>query len=175
MNPWTTPGILGSAFGNSSNGVSIGGSVGKDTYWTPEGSTTIEQAKQPNKDDYSTWNGDWLGYMEYKAAQGDVEWQEKLFNYYMSEQSAQNARDWTAKREDEAVQRFVKDAKAGGMNPYALLASGGNPIASSSSGNSYSGSQLTTREHQENTEAQAWFKSLLSLIPMFVFMAAAAL
>lgn len=137
-------------------------------------SSAVQEAQAKNN--YSNWNGDWLGYLTFMAEKGDSASQDKLFNYLMSEASADKARQWTADREDTQIQRWVADAKAGGINPYALLArAAGTPVSSSSSGIGYSGTQYTTQRHQEQTEAQGWLKSLVAMIPMIITIAAAAL
>lgn len=108
------------------------------------------------------YNGDWLGWLKAKAEAGDEAALDKLFNYYMSEGSAETARKWTADREDTAYQRLVSDMRAAGFNPYALLAQQGSPISSSSDGRSYSGTGFTTQRHNEETEKQNWSKTILS-------------
>lgn len=108
------------------------------------------------------YNGDWLGWLKTKAEAGDEAALDKLFNYYMSEGSAENARNWTASREDTAYQRLVADMKAAGFNPFALLAQQGSPISSASDGRSYSGTSFTTARHNEETEKTNWSKTILS-------------
>lgn len=134
-------------------------------------------SSSPDLSDYSNWNGDYMGYLTWMAENGDAAAQDKLFNYMMSEASADKARQWTADREDTAMQRFVKDFSAAGLNPYALLAAGSNsnPVTSSSSGNSYSGTQFTTQRHNKESEATTWLKTLVSIIPVVLAVAAAAL
>lgn len=101
---------------------------------------------------YSDYGGNWKQYLEDLVASGDSAAADKLIGYLMSEESAQTARDWTASREDTQYQRLVDDLKSAGINPYAILATAGSPVSSGSNGNSYSGSQFTTKHSQEESE-----------------------
>lgn len=110
---------------------------------------------------YGDYNGDWLQYLKDMAADGDEASIDRLMQYMMQEQSNQTARDWTANREDTAIQRFSADARAAGFNPQALLMQGGNPIASSSSGSSYSSNNyLNSYRYQSQTKI-AWASLIL--------------
>lgn len=106
----------------------------------------------------------WKEYLIERAQQGDEASLDKYLNFMLTEESNQIAREWTANREDTAVQRFADDARKAGFNPAGLLALGGSPIASSSSGSSYSGSQYTTDRHNQNSEAKNWVQVILSLV-----------
>lgn len=120
-----------------------------------------------DKSNYSHWNGDWKGYLEWMASNGDQASLDRLLNYLMSEQSAQNARDWTASREDSAYQRLVADLKAAGINPYAFATFGASPISSPSDGRSYSGSYSSSYEINKEKTMQNWLKiALSSFVPI---------
>lgn len=129
----------------------------------------------PNLNNYSSWNGDWKGYLEWLANHGDQAALDKLLNYLMSEQSSQNARDWTAQREDTAYQRLVADLKAAGINPYAFATFGASPFASSSGGHSYSGNYSASYEINKEKNQQNWLKVVLSSIFPVIGAAIAAL
>lgn len=140
---------------------------------TPMDPTTKPEVVNSN---YGNWNGDWYGYLNWMASHGDQASLDKLFNYLMSEQSAMNARQWTAEREDTAYQRLVADMKAAGLNPYAFATMGANPIASSSQQNSYGGSYSSTYEINKEKNSQNWLKVALSAaIPLIGAIIAAAL
>lgn len=142
---------------------------------SPAGSSGNETTND-QKQNYSSWNGDWMGYLQYMAEHGDASAMDKLFNYFMSENSAQIAREWTEKREDSAYQRLVKDMRAAGFNPYALATMGGNPIASGSSGNNYSGSYSASYQINKEKNAQNWLKVALSaMLPIIGALIAGAL
>lgn len=113
---------------------------------------------------YDPNNESWQDYLIKRAQAGDEASLDKYLNFMLSEESNQIAREWTAFREDSAVQRFAEDARKAGFNPAGLLALGGSPIASSSSGSSYSGSQYTTDRHNQNSEAKNWVQVILSLV-----------
>lgn len=137
---------------------------------------------KPETKSYADFNGDWKSYLEYMANQGDAASLDKLVNYMMTEQSNQIARDWTASREDTQYQRLVADLKAAGINPYILMQSGASPISSSSSGSSYNntayGSAASLKEtarHNKETEQRDWLKALVSIIPMVLAVAIAAI
>lgn len=99
-----------------------------------------------------------------RAEGGDASSMDYLISYLLSEQSAQTAREWTAKREDTQYQRFVQDATKAGINPYFAL-TGGSPVSSSTQGVNYQGStytsasnnQRTTRTSRENNWTSNWF------------------
>lgn len=124
--------------------------------------------------DYSNWNGDWLGYLQYMAGQGDEVSQDRLFNYLMSENSNQTARNWTAQREDTQYQRLVSDLKAAGINPYALITGNVSPISSSSGGSSYSGSYAATASAKDEANQAKWATVLASIITTVIMAAAIA-
>lgn len=127
----------------------------------PSNSSNNEyQGVTPYDPDRQTWKE----YLLERANKGDEASLDKYMNFLLSEESNQIAREWTAKREDNALQRFAEDARKAGFNPAGLLALGGSPIASSSSGSSYSGSQYTTDKHNQNTEARSWTQAILSLL-----------
>lgn len=142
--------------------------VGAPTTQNPggSGSGTIvgssSTSSAPDKSNYSAWNGDWLGYLKYQADHGDPTALDRLLDYFMSEQSSQNARDWTAQREDTQYQRLVKDMKAAGLNPYAFATMGASPISSSSSGHTYSGQFASSYEINKEKNQQNWLKVALS-------------
>lgn len=137
------------------------------------GKNVSNQSGGLNLDDYSNWNGDWYGYMKYKAEKGDAEWMERYWNYMMGEQSAATAREWTANREDTAYQRMAADMRAAGINPYALMQSTAGPISSSSSGNSYNSSNLSTAELKRETNSTKWISVLTSIISAVALIAVA--
>lgn len=93
----------------------------------------------PNPYDFGSM--DWL---KFEAQNGNEAAVDRYYNYIMSEQSANTARQWTAKREDTAYQRMVSDLKSAGVNPYFAL-SGGSPISSATQGVNYQGGQYTSR------------------------------
>lgn len=128
-----------------------------------------------NSDSIPGYDGDWLGWLRRRAEAGDEAALDKLFSYYMSEGSAETARNWSASREDTGYQRLVADMKAAGFNPYALLAQQGSPIASSSDGRSYSGTQWTNQRHNEETEKTNWSKTILSSLLTVASIAVTAL
>lgn len=139
-------------------------------------SGSVPNTNNNPKDKYSSWNGDWMGYLNYLADNGDKAALDKLMNYLMSENSAQIARQWTENREDSQFQRFSEDARKAGFNPQALLGFGGNAIASSSSGSSYSGSYQSSYDINKEKNAQNWLKvALSSLVPIIGALIAAAL
>lgn len=96
-------------------------------------------------------NPSWLNSLIDKANAGDTSAYEKLIDYYMTEDSAKTAREWTAQREDNQYQRLMDDLRKAGVSPYVL--SGATPGVSSSAGKSYSGSQITTNKNKETDQA----------------------
>lgn len=121
---------------------------------SPAGQSIPSESELENmkKTDYFSWNGDWLGFLEFMASRGDEASLDKLISFLSSEASADKARSWTADREDSQYQRLVKDIRKAGYNPFALLSSGGSPIASASGSNSYSGSQYVTSANNKATQ-----------------------
>lgn len=109
---------------------------------------------------YNSYNGDWLQYLK-DTAEEDPASLDRLMNYMMQEQSNQTARDWTAQREDTAIQRFAADARAAGFNPQALLQQGGSPIASASSGASYNGTPYLSSDYNGKRLGIQWSKLVL--------------
>ena len=106
---------------------------------------------------YSSWNGDWKGYLTYMADHGDASALDKLMNYMMSEDSAQSQREWDA----HSYSRLFDDMKSAGINPYAFATMGASPI-SSSSNTHYSGSYSSSYEIQKAKIDQNWLKMALS-------------
>lgn len=136
---------------------------------SPTNEARVNESSERTLRPYSDFNGDWKAYLEYLADNGDPASLDKLLNYLMSEQSANIAREWTAKREDTAWQRLVADMRAAGINPYAFATFGANPIASGSSGHNYSGSYASNQFYRESLLAQNetkikqnWLKIALS-------------
>lgn len=115
-----------------------------------------------DKTKYSNWNGDWRGYLEYMADNGDAGSLDKLINVL----SEDEARQWTADREDTQYQRLVEDLRKAGINPYILMQSGASPISSSTSGQS--GSQISSYEINKEKNSQNWLKAFLSIIPIAI-------
>lgn len=124
----------------------------------------VAKTPEMDKSSYSSWNGDWLGYLNFMASKGDEAALDKLMNYFITESSNQTARDWTAQREDSQIQRFVEDAKKAGFNPMALLNTGASPISSSSSGSSYGGTSFSNQALKEETNRANWAKVITSFI-----------
>lgn len=118
-----------------------------------------------NADDYKAW-------LIEQAGKGNTAAQDKIGSYYLGEESNQTAREWTAGREDTAYQRMVKDARAAGINPMALLATGGSPQASSSSGHSYNNGEFESKRHNETNESKGF---IIGIISALAIIAAAAL
>lgn len=129
----------------------------------------------PNLINYDNWNGDYLGYVKYMAEHGDSAQYDMFMNAWLSEQSENRAREWTAQREDTQYQRLVQDLKAAGINPYILLNNGASPVSSSSSGNTYSGSHKANAAHNRQSEAKSWATLLVSLIGTIAFIASVAI
>lgn len=154
------PSYLIPGYGLLQSGWDVGTEIGN--YLTKP----LVEAVNKNKQDsvtrsYGSYNGDWLQYLKDMAADGDEASLDRLMNYMMQEQSNQTARDWTAQREDTAIQRFVADAKAAGFNPQALLQQGGSPIASASSGASYNGTPYLSSDYNKNRMNLQWSKLIL--------------
>lgn len=111
------------------------------SFFTPDKTLFQRNPYTPKVGDYSTYKGDWQGYLNDLAKSGDIVAMDRLLNYLMTEESLQKGRDWTAQREDSQYQRLVKDLRAAGLNPYYILThAGGQPGVSASQGASYSGS-----------------------------------
>lgn len=124
---------------------------------SPEGS--IFNATQLTYD----WNSDnWLSNLQSMANKGDTGALEKLVNYYASEASSKTARDWTSQREDTQYQRLMDDLSKAGISPYVL--SGATPGVSSSSGKSYSGSEMVSRKNNQNTN----LKGILTVLGIII-------
>lgn len=70
-------------------------------------------------------------------SQGDLTPAERERMQYQTAER-ESAQDWTAEREDTQYQRMMADMKAAGINP--MMAAGGSPASSSSSGQSAPGS-----------------------------------
>lgn len=85
-----------------------------------------------------------MQWLTYEASNGNEAAIDLLYNYKLSEESANSARAWTANREDTQYQRMVKDLHSVGVNPYFAL-SGASPVSSSSQGVNYQGQQFTSR------------------------------
>lgn len=128
-----------------------------------------------SKSDYSFWNGNWKGYLQYLAEQGDSAAIDKLFSYMMAEDSATTARNWTAEREDHAVERFAADARRAGFNPIALMQMGGSPISSSSNGFSYGGSQFSSYDVNKEKNDLSALRIGVSFAAIFGYIIAAML
>lgn len=85
-----------------------------------------------------------MQWLNYEASHGNEAAIDLLYNYKLSEESANNARAWTAEREDSQYNRLVKDLHSVGVNPYFAL-SGASPVSSSTQGVNYQGQQFTSR------------------------------
>lgn len=108
----------------------------------------------------------WLESLSRKANNGDIAAYEKLIDYYMTKDSEKSARDWTASREDTTYQRLIEDLRKAGVSPYVL--SGATGSVSSSTGKSYSGSQMVSQENNRNNQGQNNVRSILSLLGIVV-------
>lgn len=116
----------------------------------------------PDLSKYSSWNGDWKGFLSYMADHGDAASLDKLMNFMMSEESAQTQREW----DSHAYKRLFDDMRSSGINPYAFATMGVNPI-SSASNNSYGGNYSSSYEINKEKNAQNWLKiALSSFIPI---------
>lgn len=122
----------------------------------------------PNLNDYSSWNGDWRGYMEHLASNGDPVALDNLFKVFTEDDS----RRWTEEREDTQYRRLMRDLAGAGINPYILMNSGATPISSSRGG--LSGSSYATYSVNKEKNEQNWLKMFLATIPIFVSMIALA-
>ena len=123
-------------------------------------SSATELASNPiNRDNY-------VDEMLNRANKGDEAALEWIINYYASEDSAKTARDWTASREDNAYQRLMADFQKAGISPYVL--SGATPGISSSAGKSYSGSGITSRaNNQDSNTTKGVTASLAAMLALF--------
>lgn len=129
---------------------------------SPYASASSSGNNPDGKKSYSSWNGDWQGYLTYMADHGDTASLDKLMNYMMSEESANRQREW----DSHAYQRLFDDMKSAGINPYAFATMGANPI-SSSSNSSYGGSYSSSYEINKEKNEQNWLKiALSSLVPI---------
>lgn len=153
----------------------IGGQAVKKNSMAPEpgedypdpitGRTNDEDPVFTNSSASSLANGltedSWLEYAQ-KMAQTDSAWREKLWNYYATKDSEKTAREWTAQREDSSYQRLMDDLQKAGISPYIL--SGASPMASASTGKSYSGSEVTSRANNKaSNERQALYAQMASM------------
>lgn len=116
---------------------------------------------------YEYWNAsNFGGWIKDKPKIGSVEWLEQqaanneewaidyLTNYRLSQDSVNDARAWTAQREDTQYQRMVEDLRRAGINPYFAL-TGGSPVSSSSQGVNYQGSYNTSARNNYRTNSQS--------------------
>ena len=110
---------------------------------------------------YDQWEGDWMSYADYLSSKNPG-LADKWAEWYLQEQSNTTARQWTASREDSQYQRFAADARKAGFNPVALLNLGGQPVSSSSSGSSYSGSQFTSSDANKRTADTSLMRGLIA-------------
>lgn len=138
-----------------------------DGYQFDSGGNVVNQPPVDDKKSYSSWNGDWFGYLQYMADK-DPAFADKYIDYMMGEQSAATAREWTAQREDSQFQRFSEDARKAGFNPVALLNLGGSPVSSSSSGNSYNGSQFTSKDSNKRNQETSIARGVLAAFAMIM-------
>lgn len=120
------------------------------------------------------WNQDnFMDNLVSLANKGDEAAIEKLINIWSTQESEKTARDWTASREDSAYQRLNEDLKKAGISPYIL--SGATPMVSSSSGKSYSGSEMTSRSNNKNTQynqdARTAVTAIIGIITALLFAA----
>lgn len=127
--------------------VNIASNAGKyDNHWSIGGTLMKNELKQPPKG-LDKFGGDWMEYLKELASSGDSVAIDRIFNYLMSEQSAQTARDWQSERDDHAYSRLAADLRAAGFNPAFLMSNGGSPIVSQASGNSYGGNYASSYEN----------------------------
>lgn len=127
----------------------------------------------PEKDlsKYSSWNGDWKGYLSWLADNGDKDALDRLMNYAMSEDSAKTERDW----DSHSYSRMFEDMRNAGVNPYAMFTMGASPI-SSSSNTHYSGNYSSSYELNKTKEKQNWLKiALQGALPVIGALIAAML
>lgn len=115
--------------------------------------STVEPISQDN----------WLDRLQQMANYGDKSALDRLMTYFMSEGSAQTARDWTASREDSAVERMITQFRNAGINPYYALQQM-NPIVSSSSGNTYSGAFSSNSSNKQEQNASRWAQIISSIV-----------
>lgn len=110
---------------------------------------------------YDQWDGSWLDYAEYLSSKNPA-LADRWAEWFLQEKSNATARQWTASREDSQFQRFAEDARKAGFNPVALMNLGGQPVSSSSSGSSYSGSQFTSIATNKNTTDTSLMRGLIA-------------
>lgn len=140
------------------------------------GLTPSVPSPQVDKSNYSTWDGNWLGYLEYMADNGDKGAQDKLFDYLIGKTQREEENAYTRSREDTMYQRFAEDARKAGFNPAALLNLGASPAsASASSSSSFSGSQFTTQSANKKTTESNILRGLLTAFVSLVGIAVMAL
>ena len=132
---------------------------------------TLASPTQGNPKDYSSWNGDFKGYLEYLDKNGTTADHDRFIDFLMSEYSEETARKWTAEREDTQYQRLVQDLRNAGINPYSLLTNGASPISSSSSGHSYTGSYSTNESLKKEQNAQKWVSIVTSILSSAIMIA----
>lgn len=147
--------------------------AGVPTTQTPNSGSPAAQTLEPSKDwrDYSNWNGDFQGYLQYLDKYGSESDHDRFIDWLMTNESAKIARDWTASREDTQYQRLVDDLKKAGINPYALLNNGASPISSSSNGSSFTGAYSSNEALKKEANAQKWASLLSGVITSVVSVA----
>lgn len=96
----------------------------------------------------------------YRAMHGDTAAYEKWMNFYLSELSNSTTRDWLERMRSTQYQTLVEDLKKAGISPYVI--SGANPMAMSSSGNSYTGSQMTSQQSNRLTTKTSTNNAILN-------------
>lgn len=127
--------------------TTIASNAGKyDPHWTIGGSIMKKELPQVPKG-LDKFGGDWMEYLKELASSGDTVAIDRIFNYLMSEQSAQTARDWQSERDDHAYARLAADLRAAGFNPAFLMSNGGSPVVSQASGNSYGGNYASSYQN----------------------------
>ena len=90
------------------------------------------------KNQIPDFKSDPLGHALWRAEHGSDELYEKYLDWFLSEKSLKDKREW-----DEGItQRYIDTLKKNGISPYIM--SGAIPSAAGSSFNSVSGSQMTS-------------------------------